>query len=230
MIESGRRILKEREEYSIEEQRILDLLDRGLSQDFPNPGRTGCPDPSLLRGIARHKIPLSQADKWLNHLSSCSPCFQDFRTYRAEAAAGKRRIFQMAVAAAAVLLIIIGGLVWVRSRAPLENATVTIDLRDRSVARGENPADTGQPPLELSRRTRHLVLDLPVGSKEGTYDVVLLGSAGEEIRSTRGVAQLENRLVILNADIDLAGVPPGSYLLGVRQPGVEWSRYPVRVK
>ena len=230
MIDSGRRILKQPEEYSVEEQRILDLLDRGLSQDFPNPGRTGCPDSSLLRGIAQHKIPLSQADKWLNHLSSCSPCFQDFRTYRAEAAASKRRVFQMALAAAAALLIIIGGLVWVRSRAPIENATVTIDLRERSVARGENPADTAQPPLELSRRTRHLVLDLPIGSKEGSYEVTLLGGGGERVRSTTGVAQLEHQMVILNASIDLAGVSPGPYLLGIRQPGLEWSRYPVRVK
>lgn len=230
VIDSGRRILKQPEEFSIEEQRILDLLDRGLSQDFPNPGRVGCPGPSLLRGIAQHKVPLSQADRWLNHLSSCSPCFQDFRMHHAEAVVGKRRVFQMALATAALVLIIIGGLLLVRSRAPLERATVTIDLRQHAIARGENQADTGQPPLELSRRTRHLVLDLPIGSKEGSYEVGLLGGGGEEIRSTRGVAQLENHLVILSADIDLAGVSPGSYLLGVRQPGLEWSRYPVRVK
>lgn len=184
----------------------------------------------MLRGIAQHNIPLSQADRWLNHLSSCSPCFQDFRTYRAEAAAGKRRVFQMALATAALLLIIIGGLVWVRSQAPLETATVTLDLREHSVARGENPADTGQPPLELSRRTRHLVLDLPIGSKEGTYEVALLGGGGEQVRSAMGVAQLKNHTVILNAYIDLTSVSAGSYFLGVRQPGLEWSRYAVRVK
>src|SRR5438045_1807545 len=203
--------MKQREEFSIEETRILDLLDRGLSQEFPNPGRVGCPDSSVLRGIAEHKIQLSQADQWLNHLGSCTPCFQDFRRFRAEAAAGKRRVFQMALTAAAVLLIVIGGLLWVRSRPPAQTATVTLDLRERSVARGENPAETNQPPLEFSREAKHLVLDLPIGSKEGSYEVALFSGGGEQVRGTTGIAQLENHTAILNADIDLAGVSPGSY-------------------
>jgi len=136
----------------------------------------------------------------------------------------------MALAAAAVLLIVIGGLLLLRSRPAVQTATVTIDLRDRSVARGENPPETNQPRIELSREAKHLVLDLPVGSKEGNYELALLGSSGEEIRSATGVAQLENHTVVLNANIDLAGVSPGSYFLGVRQPGLEWSRYPARVK
>ena len=184
----------------------------------------------MLRGIAQHKIPLSQADQWLNHLSSCTPCFQDFRRFRAEAAAGKRRVFQMALAAAAILLIVVGGLLWVRSRPPVQTATVTLDLRERSVARGENPPETNQAPLELSRQAKHLVLDLPIGSKEGSYEVALLGGSAEQVHSTTGVAHLENHTVILNADIDFADVSPGWYFLGVRQPGLEWSRYPVRVR
>ena len=207
----------------------MDLLDRGLSKDFPNPGRVGCPDPTVLRGIAQHKIPLSQADKWLNHLSSCSPCFQDFRKFRTETA-GTRRVRQMALAAAAVILIVIGGLLWVRSRSSsVQTATATIDLRERSIARGESPTDMGEAPLELSKRTRHLVLDLPVGSKEGIYELALLGGGGEAVRTTAGMAQLKNHTMILKADIDLTGVSSGSYLFGVRQSGLEWNRYPVLV-
>jgi hypothetical protein len=74
------------------------------------------------------------------------------------------------------------------------------------------------------------ILDLPLGSKEGKYELALLGSSGEEIRSATGAAQLENHTVVLNANIDLAGVSPGSYFLGLRQPGLGWSRYPARVK
>ena len=137
----------------------------------------------------------------------------------------------MALAAAAVILIVIGGLLWVRSRSSsVQTATVTIDLRERSIARGENPTDMGQAPLELSRRARHLVLDLPVGSREESYELALLGLGGEPVRTTTGMAQLENHIVVLRADVDLAGVSPGSYFLGVRQPGLGWTRYPVRVK
>ena len=88
----------------------------------------------------------------------------------------------------------------------------------------------GEAPLELSKRTRHLVLDLPVGSKEGIYELALLGGGGEAVRTTAGMAQLKNHTMILKADIDLTGVSSGSYLLGGRQSGLEWNRYPVRVK
>ena len=183
----------------------------------------------MLRGIGQHRIPLSQADQWLNHLSSCTQCFQDFRRFRAGASAGRQRVFQTALAAAAILFIVIAGLLLLRIRPSVQTATVTIDLRERSVARGENPPATNQSPIELSRQAKHLVLDLPVGSKEGSYELALLGSSGEEIRRATGVAQLENHTVVLNANIDLTGVSPGSYFLGVRQLGLEWSRYPARV-
>jgi hypothetical protein len=136
----------------------------------------------------------------------------------------------MALAAAAVLLIVIGGLLFLRTRPTVQTATVTVDLRERSVARGENPPETNQSPIELSREAKHLVLDLPVGSKEGNYELALLDSGGEEIKSATGVAQLENHTVVLRTDVDLREVSPGFYFLGVRQPGLEWSRYPARVK
>jgi hypothetical protein len=136
----------------------------------------------------------------------------------------------MALAATAVLLMILGGLLWLRSRPVAQIATVTLDLRERSVARGENPSEARQVPLEVWRGAKHLILDLPIGSKEGSYEVKLLSDSGEPIRSTTGTAQLENHTAILKTEIDLAGVSPGLYLLAVRQPGLEWNRYPVRVK
>ena len=107
---------------------------------------------------------------------------------------------------------------------------MTLDLREHSVARGENPSEARQVPLELWRGAKHVIFDLPIGSKEGSYKVALLNGRGEQIRSTTGIAQLENHTVILKTEIDLAGVSPGFYVLAVRQPGVEWNRYPIRVK
>jgi hypothetical protein len=115
-----------------------------------------------------------------------------------------------------------------RTKVPVQ--TATIDLRERSVARGENPDSITQSPIQLSRGTKHLVFDLPIGSQEGNYEVALLGRAGEETRGTTGIARLENHIVILRVDIDLGGVSPGLYFLGIRQPGLEWGRYPVRVR
>jgi hypothetical protein len=139
-------------------------------------------------------------------------------------------VFEAALAGAAVLLIILGGLLWLGTRPVVQITTVTLDLRERSVARGENPSEARQVPLELRRGAKHLVFDLPIGSKEGSYDVAVLSGSGEQIRSTTGIAELENHTVILKTEIDLAGVSPGLYVLAVRQPGMEWNRYPIRVK
>ncbi len=207
----------------------MDVLARGLSREFPNPERVGCPDSSILRGIASHKLPLSQAASWFDHLSACSPCFQDFNRFRREAT-GQRRRMQVWLAAVAVLLFAFGGLLWVRSR-PLPHApdVAVLDLRDRSAARGQNPYETGQAPLEIPRTARHLVLDLPIGSNEGAYDVGLLAETGDQILCATGTAQLHDHITNLRVDVDLSSVRPGTYSLSVRQPGLEWTRYPIRV-
>jgi hypothetical protein len=68
-------------------------------------------------------------------------------------------------------------------------------------------------------------VDLPIGSKEGTYDLALLNEDGNSIQSAGGNAQLQNHVVTLRADVDVSAVRPGLYLLAVRQPGLEWTRY-----
>ena len=107
--------------------------------------------------------------------------------------------------------------------------TAVLDLRELSVARGQNPTEADQRPLELHHSARHLILDLPIGSKEGAYNLTLLSESGNQIWSTSGTAELRDHIVSLRADVDVGGVPPGLYFLALRQPGLEWTRYRVRV-
>jgi hypothetical protein len=72
-------------------------------------------------------------------------------------------------------------------------------------------------------------LELPIGSNEGAYDVALLNPSGAELFLTSAKAKLEDHIVVLRADVDFADVSPGSYFLGIRQPGIEWTRFPIRV-
>ncbi|MGB8113070.1 MAG: hypothetical protein WCF22_04825 [Candidatus Sulfotelmatobacter sp.] len=142
----------------------------------------------------------------------------------------RRRRGQLWLAAAAVLIFTVAGWLWVHTRPSVQtSATVVLDLRERSVARGGNPADTKQLALEIQRTAKHLIIDLPIGSKEGSYDLALVNEAGDEILRATGTATLENQIVILRADIDIRNVSPGFYLLGLRRLGLEWSRYPTRV-
>src|SRR5208282_6484753 len=146
------------------DKRLLDILRQGLATEFPNPERIGCPGNALLKRIAQGKVSLTEAEPWLDHLGSCSPCFQEFKEFRRQSAIQRRRVLTW-VATAAVLLFALGGWLWVRARHSVEATDVAVlDLRERSVARGQSPSEADQAPLEISRTTKHLVLDLPIGS------------------------------------------------------------------
>jgi hypothetical protein len=83
--------LDKREELNREETRILDLLTRGLSRGFPNPQRAGCPDSAVLRGIAFRELWLAEVHEWLDHLSSCSPCYLEFTEQHKQAVRTNKR-------------------------------------------------------------------------------------------------------------------------------------------
>ncbi|MGB6631920.1 MAG: hypothetical protein WBE52_11820 [Terriglobales bacterium] len=107
--------------------------------------------------------------------------------------------------------------------------TAVLDLRERSVARGQSQSETVQAPLEIPRTAKHLILDLPIGSKEGPYEVGLLTESGDQILRATGTAQLRDHITDLRVNIDLSSVHAGEYSLGVRQASLEWTRYPIRV-
>jgi hypothetical protein len=141
----------------------------------------------------------------------------------------RRRVLTL-VATAAVLLFAVGGWLWVRARHSVQTTdTAVLDLRERSVARGQSPSDTSQAPLEIPRTAKHLVVDLPIGSKEGPYDVGLSTATGDELLRATGTAELRDHINRLRVDVDLSGIRSGDYSLGIREPNLEWARYPVRV-
>jgi hypothetical protein len=40
---------------------------------------------------------------------------------------------------------------------------------------------------------------------------------------------MHDHITDLRVDVDLSSVRPETYSLGVRQPSLEWTRYPIRV-
>ena len=225
----SRQVLDDQDEFSKDEQRILDVLDRGLSREFPNPDRIGCPGSEVLRGIALHKLRLAEVHQWLDHLSACSPCYQEFTQLRTQAVTQRRRL-QVWLAVAAVAILTVAAWLWVRTHYAVQGPeTAVLDLRGVSVVRGENSPQTNLPTLEVQHSAKHLVLDLPIGSAEGSYDLALLSESGTQLLSATGTAQLQDRVVILRADVDLRVLRSGRYVLALRQPGLDWVRYRVTV-
>jgi hypothetical protein len=212
-----------------DEKRILDVLGRGLLKDFPNPERIGCPGADVLKKIASHEMPLSEAEKWLDHLGSCSPCYADFKRFR-EAFERQRR--QRWLAAAAVILLTVGVLGWALLHKRNESfvaQTAVLDLRDRSVARGGEPTP-GEQPLEVSRAVKRLNVYLPLGSAEGPYELRIAITTGSAIFTTNGVASLKDGVTSMEAAVDLSFASSGRYVLQVRRPNSEWNSYPLLLR
>ena len=143
------------------DQRLLDRLEQSVLLDFPNPERTGCPDSSVLRHLALHQLRLVEAESWLQHLSACSPCFQEFSKLRTQAAHGRRRAHAI-VSIAAVLLFVVAGCLWMRALHPNRSTdTEILDLRELMLAVDQDVERAGEHPPQLHHGTKHLILKLP---------------------------------------------------------------------
>jgi hypothetical protein len=207
-----------------DEKRILDALGRGLLKEFPNPDRNGCPGSDVLRKIASHEMPLPEAEKWLDHLASCSPCYGDFSQFQA---AHQRRRTQRLLAIAASILIAIGIAGWVlfqKHNESLVAQTAVLDLRNRSRARGSE-TKPDEPPLELSRNAKSLKILLPLGSREGLYDVRIVAPSGKEVAESSGTARLSEDATSLEVMMPLISLQSGKYLIQIRKPQLSWESY-----
>ena len=229
-----------------DEKRILAALGRSLLKDFPNPDRIGCPGPEVLKRIASHEMKLSDAEKWLDHLTSCSPCYRDFFHFQTVYRSRRTRTL-VAIAATIVMVACLAGwAVFLRQKAtlaltpqetpvprqeePLVTQTAVLDLRDRSPQRGAEPG-SALPPLEMARNVSHLEIYLPLGSDEGLYDVRVTTRQSEPLLVATGKAKLEQGLASIGVDVTPSTIRSGRYILKIRKNGAsEWSSFPLVVQ
>ena len=215
----------------------MDLL---LGRAHPNPAREGCPPREMLVSLSRRELPIG--DPAYDHLSRCSPCYQESRALQQADAAARTaavRRKRLAYAAAAVLVLAVAGS-WLALRrgdappilAPTPNEPVpqvaSLDLRPLAVTRSEEQKSAE--PLEVPRGRVNATILLPVGSSPGAYEVRILDRDLRVRASTTGAAEIRNYITTLEASIDTGGLEPGDYQLTLRREGGEWQMFPVRIR
>ena len=171
-------------------------------------------------------MPLQDAEKWLDHLGSCSPCYTDFSELRKVREVQRRRTL---LAIAASILVAIGIAGWVliqRHNETVLSQTAVLDLRNRSVSRSPEP-NPGEQPLELRRGFSQLNIYLPLGSPEGAYEVRIVTASGDSLLNTGGPARLNDGVTSLRVRGDIIFARPSPYSLQIRKPPSEWSSYPL---
>ncbi|HEX5483804.1 MAG TPA: hypothetical protein VFZ08_14365 [Terriglobia bacterium] len=228
------------------EARLLEAVRQLLREGgLPNPDRAGCPDRATLRALALHKADASKMEVWADHLTSCSPCFLDYEIFRQET--DRRKTLQWVAVSALLVIAIVGLWRWtavpvhikrftenILSSALFRNTryrTVTVDLRNRFLSRGEE--ETANPrtgPVRLPHTRVALSMILPLVSPEGSYDVKITRSGKESLLRATGIAHIEHSLTVLRVRLDLNTVPQGFYLLGVRHRQADWEYYPVIIR
>jgi hypothetical protein len=170
-------------------------------------------------------MPLSEADKWLNHLGSCSPCYRDFLQLQA-AHRARRRQTLFAIAASILIVVTLVGWVVVRQQKqqPLVVQTAVLDLRNRSLSRGAE-SNPSEPPLEIHHAVKHLTVYLPLGSPEGPYEMRITTAGGNTVFTSSGVAFLKEGTTSLDTAVDLSSAAPGQYVFQVRRADSEWNSH-----
>ena len=211
-----------------EEKRLLMIVGQELANGIPDPQRKDCPDSAVLEGIARRKLRLADVEHWLDHLSSCSACFQQFSRLQKEAVRQRRRTVA-SIAVAAVLLLAVTGWFWFSTHPTTSNDRETVDLRLLSRPGGQAAGIEGQELVVIHRWVKHLVVNLPARSKQGVSEIAILDEMGTEVFITSAAEQIERDIVYVEIDVDVSRFEPGWYVLALRQPGLTEARYRVQV-
>ncbi len=223
-------------------EELQDIVQQAILREFPNPERKGCPGPASLRELANRPRPTRDA-VW-EHVTHCSPCYQEFLDLRSQVKIELERrrgaVLRRRVVVAAIVVVLAGGAIAtyeISQRGTFRNPpaagpyeSASLDLKDRSVARSVEKQAPKTLPLILPARRLDLSIFLPIGSEPGRYDVQLLKKIDEPLLSVSGEATVQNGTTILRARLDLTGQVTGGFLIGLRQPPSDWTYYPVTIQ
>ena len=218
---------------------IQHLLQQAVLRCYPNPERRGCPGGTVLRSVSRRHLPIR--DAYWEHVTHCSPCFQEFLDFRKDMTAARKRLVlrnRLLLGAAFAAVAIVGVLVFPPQHKPGQPIAVAevvsdVDMRPFSVTRGDSG---NHPPPEqyagiLTRTRSQLNVILPLGASEGNYEVRLMDDNRHQVvPSANATALFADHLVRFKVSFDLTGVPPGRYVLASRRDAGGWMTAPVLVR
>jgi hypothetical protein len=213
--------------------RLKRQLQDTILKEYPNPQRKGCPGDDVVKQLAMRPLdePLEGDPNW-HHLTHCSECYREFLSARA-AMKQRMKVRRVRAAwglAAAAAIIALFAFLAVRHSTRPQNAELAYRRRVVNIESMKRGQDAGAPkPIVLEREPEELTVQLPIGSKAGTYEF-RLRSADRTIISTTAKAAILNGTTAFTVRVDLSGFDPGNYYLDVRQIGFDWTYYPVAVR
>lgn len=204
-------------------ERVQKLLEEAILRDYPNPERIGCPGTDALKRIAFEDVPPTSDPAW-QHTIRCAPCYTEFLQLRADYKARRQKAraykrYAVGGLAASVLICLVWIFGWTTTtRRSLDEYR---DLSQVRTLRGEG--ESSEPKLTFPAADLHLTFKLPVGSREGAYEIFVIPQGGSKaVASATGNAVLLNGDDVLRLKLDLSSLAPGMYQLDFRRDGWDW--------
>ena len=236
------------------EEELLAFARSYLSDAFPNPERKGCPTDDALKAMALERR--AEDESVSDHLTSCSPCFNAYIGYLAQARVRVRKLTwikrsAVAFGMAAILVTIAYLFLMKRRSAPVvapgspapitepekPNQTPTtavyvpilIDLSGTSPTRGSKQSAAPTAPQVIpSDSPVTLSLRLPLGSEERRY-LITLTLGRQVVWSASAQAHREGGDTLLRVNADFKDILPGNYRLRISSAGQQLS-VPILIK
>ena len=172
-------------------------------------------------GITSHTVPSVMANSLHSRSRSGSA-----RRFDAPRSGGGWRIAALALFAGVFVAVRQGSIFTARpqnAELAWTRRTVIVPSMSRSGEASE------QKPIFLDRLPLELTIELPVGSKAGTYELQLEMNHRAAV-STGGNAEIHNGTTAFTVRINLSGFEAGNYSMVIRQVPNDWNLYPVLVR
>lgn len=209
-------------------ERISRVVQESILQNYPNPERRGCPGDDVVRSVAG-RTELQTDDLW-EHITHCSPCYaaflaykEQFRQERKRAVRLRRRTLIGLAAAVAVIPVVL----ITRPREPGGGVIAEWDLERYASSRSIGE-DQDRPPFRAPLKRGRIYARLPLGTDEGMYQIEIRRTEeGPALKTATGNAQIVDGHTILPFDIDLSGLPAGSYFAAIGGHGHSWRVQPL---
>jgi hypothetical protein len=205
-----------------------DAFEQLLLNAYPNPERVDCPGDTVTRRLAHRGLPIDHPA--VTHISRCSPCFREFKTFQATFL--HRRAVLRALSIAAVVAIVSCASTYLLLRQPWRDnqaREAIVNLQEHPILRGADESSLIPKPIILPRGRLTLRIRLPVASEPGTYEVEFLRPGDSDpIAKASGQSEMIGNQAELHMTAD-APLRPGAYVMGVRRIPLTWQTYPVIV-
>jgi hypothetical protein len=202
------------------------------------------PSQEFLGKLAKHEVPIEKAAAWMDHLDSCSECFQDFSRFSEGMARQGHRMGLVALGSVAALVCVMltGAYLthrWVSSRAtkPVAQNTVkeppitlvALHFEDLSTIRGDDEQNQPGRIPNIERGKLKLSIYLPPGAEPGIYTLEILTTIGDKhaVLTFSGTAEAKDGHNVLQASANLSSISPGGYYLAIRHDNGDWRYYRV---